>query len=421
MIRVALIGNMNNNFFSIARHLRDLGYDAHLFYRVAMDHFKPEADCWNEDYKEFCHEVNWLDKGICLSDEQQIRGELSGFDFFIGQGDEAAAAHRAGIDMDVYYPYGSDVYKYSQLQQEFLFRHKVFQYLRSKDFAKTRRMLEKGTPSKSMRGVIANARHILVDHTNDDFEAKLRSLKCTGQIEHVPMPFVYPRGYEYSLNREAPAWENIIDNARRQYDLLILYHGRQEWKSKYNEFTPKNTHHLIIGFADFLKQKKGNACLIMLDYGCDVQHSKQLINDLGIDEHVIWLPKMMRKEIMFLISKVDVCSGEFDRSYLTFGTIVEAMLMAKPVIHYRDDSLYINAYPELYSLLNAREPNEITEIISFAISNPAAVKTMGEEASAWIRQFFIKQPLQRLVTLIEKKVYDRDHVTSHTVLNPQDV
>ncbi|WP_276133185.1 glycosyltransferase [Polluticoccus soli] len=417
MTRVALIGNMNNNFFAITRHLRDLGYDAHLFYRVAMDHFTPEADCWDEDYKEYCHEVNWLDKGICLIDEQRIREELNRFDFFIGQGDEAAAAHRAGVDMDVYYPYGSDVYKYAQLQQEFLPRHKVVHYLKSKDYAKTRRMLERGTPSKSMRGVIVNAKHILVDHTNEDFECQLRSLKCKGKIEHVPMPFIYPKAYQNRLDEKSNGWSDIIENVRRQYELLILYHGRQEWKSKYNEFTPKNTHHLIIGFADFLKQKRSSACLIMLDYGYDVQYSKQLITELGIAKHVIWLPKMMRKEIMNLISHVDVCAGEFGRSYLTFGTIVEAMLMGKPVIHHRDDALYVGAYPELYPLLNAREPDEIARAISLAADNPAHSRIMGKDASAWIKQFFIEKPLQRLVTLIENKIYDSGYATNNTALS----
>lgn len=31
-MKIALIGNMNNNFFSITRYLRDLGCDAHLYY-----------------------------------------------------------------------------------------------------------------------------------------------------------------------------------------------------------------------------------------------------------------------------------------------------------------------------------------------------------------------------------------------------
>ena len=42
--KIALIGNVNNNLFALMRHLRDLGYDAHLFHRPENDHFQPKAD-----------------------------------------------------------------------------------------------------------------------------------------------------------------------------------------------------------------------------------------------------------------------------------------------------------------------------------------------------------------------------------------
>jgi glycosyltransferase involved in cell wall biosynthesis len=139
----------------------------------------------------------------------------------------------------------------------------------------------------------------------------------------------------------------------------------------------------------------------MLEYGYDLEHSKALVSELGIDKHVIWLPKMYRKEIMQLISRVDVCTGEYGRSYLTFGTIIEAMLLKKPVIHYRDDNLYTGIYPELYPLLNAREPEEIEIAIGYALNNPGELKKMGEAASGWVKKYFIEKPLKTLQNLIE--------------------
>ena len=40
--KIALIGNMNNNFFSIARYLRDRSYQADLFLIDELDHFLPD-------------------------------------------------------------------------------------------------------------------------------------------------------------------------------------------------------------------------------------------------------------------------------------------------------------------------------------------------------------------------------------------
>ncbi|RMG40019.1 MAG: hypothetical protein D6732_03485, partial [Methanobacteriota archaeon] len=48
-IKVALIDNMNNNFFALGRYLRDLGLDVDL-YEVpnALPHFRPQCDTFDD-------------------------------------------------------------------------------------------------------------------------------------------------------------------------------------------------------------------------------------------------------------------------------------------------------------------------------------------------------------------------------------
>jgi len=62
-MKIALIGNMNNNNFSIMRYFRDLGTDAHLL-RWRDDeigpnnHFIPENDTRNMDkWKPYIHKL----------------------------------------------------------------------------------------------------------------------------------------------------------------------------------------------------------------------------------------------------------------------------------------------------------------------------------------------------------------------------
>lgn len=403
--RIALIGNMNNNFFAITRYLRDLGYDAHLFYRLGMEHFQPKADTYTLNYADYCHEVSWFNNGFQNLDESQVKREIQGFDFYIGQSDEAAAANSCGFNMDVYYPYGSDISKYAQLPQEYSRLSKASALLkrRSKRTISYAQM-KKGTLAKYQRRVIVEAKHVLAEYTNEDLIQHLNNLDINGRFEKVPMPFIYLPEYDKLNIGFIPDvhWKSEIDSIRREYDFVVLYHGRQEWKTFYNKFTWKNTHHLIIGFADFIKQRPGlKTCLVMLDYGNDVHSSKELISELGIGAYVKWLPKMYRKDIMYLVKNVDVCTGEFYLSYLTFGTIIEAMVMKKPVIHFRDDKLYTDIYPELYPMLNAKEPSEISGALSFAADNPAKLKTMGEQSYHWVKKYFIEQPVEFLQHLIE--------------------
>ena len=103
--RIALVGNMNNNFFAIARYLKDEGHNVHLFYRLGMDHFQPKADTFDLNYTSYCHEINWLKGSTFYTiDEEAVKNDLQGFDIIIGQGDEAAIAAYCGFKTHIYYP-----------------------------------------------------------------------------------------------------------------------------------------------------------------------------------------------------------------------------------------------------------------------------------------------------------------------------
>jgi glycosyltransferase involved in cell wall biosynthesis len=405
--RIALIGNMNNNFFAITRHLRDMGYDAHLFYSVGdrMDHFQPKADTFTLDYTNYCHKIEWLKNGFQNLMPDKVHAALKSFDFYIGQGDDAAAAYSCGYNMDVYYPYGSDVYKYAYLPQRYSLKTRLITHFRDEKFRLTMAQLQKGPLPRYIRGVIVNADNILAEYTNEDFEEKLTGLNFKGKYANVPMPFIYLKEYENMEQDDGVDvhWKSIIKKLRLENDFILLFHGRHEWKTYFNEFTQRNVHHLIIGFAKYIKKNpQVRARLITLEYGNDAMHSKELIDELGIADKVTWFPQMYRKDIMYLIYNVDVCSGEFGRSYLTFGTVIEAMQMKKPVIHYRDDSLYMDRYPTLYPLFNAKQPEEIENAIADAVANPDLVKRKGEEAYEWVKKYFIENPLNYLQNLVDK-------------------
>ncbi len=403
--KIALIGNVNNNLFALMRHLRDLGYDAHLFHRPENDHFQPKADTYSLDILEYCHAVTWLNKGFHWVDREEVKRQLTGFDFYIGQSDEAAVAFKCGFILDVYYPYGSDVYKYAQLPTEYTFLNRVSALLRRNRWTLLKQMQE-GTVAKYLKGAIVNSKYILEESRSGGYNEKMQALPYKGRYQNVALPFIYYKEYEQVMN-EGNAdvhWRKEIDELRRQNDFLLLYHGRQEWKTVHNAFTGKNTHHIIIGFANYIKRHPtAKAKLCMLEYGTDTIYSKQLIKELGIEAHVQWFPKMYRKDIMYLIHNMDVCSGEFKLGDLVFGTIVEAMQMKKPVIHNRATELFTKKYSDLYPMLQAVEPEEIETAIEYAVNNPGIIKEMGVQANAWIKQYLVQEPLQHLVNIIEEK------------------
>lgn len=403
--KVAIVGNMNNFMFPLMRWLRDEDYDAHLFYHPYEEHFKPTADTFSLDPLKYCHEVDWLIQGLnpYNFDVLKIQKEIAGFDYIIGEGLEAAALFYCGIQLDIYFPFGIDVYQWAGMPHEHSFTKKIIYSLMPTRNSKT---LKKGTIHKYVYGAIKNARYVFMDLTNNDFKDKLDSIEINGIYKPYPVPFLYLKEYEnyFSLNIHASVhWRDIIDKLRDENDLLILYHGRQEWKTYVNEFTGKNTNYLIEGFASFIQEKQlaYNAKLIMIEYGTDVNASKELIKKLNIDDYVIWFPKMLRKDILYLITKIDIGSGEFGRSYISFGTIMENMLMGKPVIHFREDNLYLNKYRSLYPLLNAKFPNEIKDQLLKYYLNKNELIRIGSEARDWSKKNLILNPLDEIIKVLK--------------------
>jgi hypothetical protein len=115
MIKVALIDNMNNNFFAFARYLRDLGIEVYLYEipNSTMEHFKPQADTFEdvsniEWIKKFPTEIN--NKNWFFFQKGKIYNEFKDYDLIISCGFSSAYLKRAGLNSDIIIPYGSDLY-----------------------------------------------------------------------------------------------------------------------------------------------------------------------------------------------------------------------------------------------------------------------------------------------------------------------
>ena len=88
-MKIALIGNMNNNHFSMMRYLVDIGFNAHLLlYKNEQTLFMPQADTWNlEKWRHRIHQTK-LDsngKALLYLSKKELNKELSGYNFYIGK------------------------------------------------------------------------------------------------------------------------------------------------------------------------------------------------------------------------------------------------------------------------------------------------------------------------------------------------
>lgn len=391
------MGNMNNNFFCTARYLRDRGYDAHLFLLNEYDHFLPSADSYTDDFKAYTTILHWSEKPFWEVDKEEIRNTLAPYDFLIACDYAPAYIEKGGRKVNIFIPHGTDLYEYpfkkGNIYYSFnplkMYYNVIWWIRRSSQFWAQRKAIEKSD-------------YVHWEATNPEWENRFASLHIN-RVK-ISMPFIYTPQYR------APEWKSIVQQSayynafkkiRDSFGTVIFHQSRQMFKS-YPDFD-KGNDILIKGFAEYIRETSNtDICLVMLEYGIDVNESKKLITELGIENNVRWLPKMYRKDIMVGISMCDIGVGQLKISALTYGSICEFLAMGKPTIHHCNAELYKNHYKELYPTIDARTPEQVKQGLKLLIENKAMAKEMGEKGQAWFDEYVIKQPVERIIYAIEE-------------------
>ncbi len=314
----------------LVRYLRDRGMDAYLFLlNNEHDHFHPSADSYDLSYQAYTQNLSWgspntFAKYLFNNSWDRIRDDLRDMDVIIACDLVPAFLHKAGLSVDIFIPYGSDLYEFPFLQK--------------------RKLLSLLYANFQKKG-IRNAKFLHLAYSTELYEYPLKKLSYNGMRLDLQVPMIYTKMYDPEFihnyyNRSQ--WYQEFKAIRESFDLIIFHQSRHNWKTG-AYFNSKGTNRLLQGFSKYVHStKKIKAVIVTFEYGWDVLHSKSLIKNLGIEKNVFWFPKTMRKEIMVGLSLADIGTAEFEFSYFTSGAICETLSMAKPLMQYRDDALYEN-------------------------------------------------------------------------------
>jgi hypothetical protein len=384
--KIALLGNMNNNFSAICRYLLDCGYDAKLFtfdYEKDYPHFHPSADCYDDSWKAYTHELSWGSaKTYSRISKKYLKEFFEDFDIIIGCGYAPAFIQKAGRRLDIFAPHGSDINELPYLLNYTL-----------KDIG---RYLLVGLSQK--KGII-NSRHVFSGLWPKHKEMQISSLGLMGARHFSAIPFLYEPQYSTAVELGNDPLLNQVQHLKNSCDILIFHHIRHSWK---NTVDPKGNDILFQGVSLFTEKNPDvRVKILTFEYGNDVLLSKELIKHLGLEGVVYWLPISNRKDIMKMMSFSDIVVGELHDSYCTYGAIVEGMILCKPIMHKRDDHLYLDSYENLYEMIHASTPADVEIGLVNYLANPDKYKSIGLMANNWVRKNLIDEPLSRIIQIIE--------------------
>lgn len=384
MLRTALLGNMNNNHFALARFLHERGLTVDLLlYNNEHDHFHPSADTYDLDFMSYTRRLSWgVSTGFLSVDRGTVRGDLEPYDVLIGCGLAPAFCAKAGRRLDIFVPYGDDIWietRYRLVNPQWI--------------------LPVMAAVAAQRAAIRDVGVIHMTRTNDLFEGRLRRLAPGVERWLDAVPMVHAGTYdEGSLEQRITRthWGHVFRQLRMDHEFVVIYHARHHWTGSRSDPNSKGTDRLLRGWAAFVRGRPKRRCaLVTVEYGPDVAASRRLVQELGIEDSVFWLPKMTRKDLMVGLALSDVVCGEFEHSWIASGVLYEALVAARPILAWRDDDLYRADFPSLYPILSAREPSQITARLEQAAREPAAARAIGRAGAAWYQAQVVNRAVDR--------------------------
>jgi len=391
-MKIACLGNMNNNLFSLTRYLRDEGFDAQLLlFDGELPHFHPSADSYDLSFSDYTVQLTWgSDFTFLATERRRIRRDLEPFDFIIACGTGPAFVHRAGRRLDVFAYYGSDLY--------------LTPFFRFRLLGNPRYQLTDFLLSRAQRSGISRASYV---HSSSAIAPDIiRRIGCSGRILPMPVPMIYTPLYDPETimgHAAASRWSGEFDAIRRSSGLVLFHHARHYWRQTADRHSLKGNDRLVRGFATFASaNSEARPCLVMLEYGPDVEETKGLVRHLGIEDRVRWFPPMTRKEIMLGLAAADIGCGEFEGGWFLSGTVCEALAMGKPLLHYYDPAGHPHSFGESYPLMNGRTAAEIARLLGDFMERPDHHRAAGKLGREWLLRHVVRKPVEEYVRILRE-------------------
>ncbi len=390
-MKVALIGNMNNNHFAIVRYLRDLGIDAELLLTDSeQDHFHPSADTFEVSYMDYTKRVSWGSSIKFLSTSvTQIQNDLEPYSILIGCGNAPAYCHKAGRTLDIFIPYGTDIWDSTF--------YRVVNPVR---------LASVWASVYAQRKGLMKCKVWHMSMTNPMYEKQYAKYKGKSERWYEGMPMIYAPIYDKKNLKsmtDRTHWGHEFLKIRENSNLMVVSHMRHHWADETDPNT-KGNDILLHGWKQFCDQNKHiKATLVLTEYGHSIDKSRALVKELELESSVVWLPKMLRKDIIVGLHMADIICGEFVHSWMISGILFEALVVGKPILAWRDDALYSENYTNLYKILNAKTSESIAAHLNHYIKEPDQAKKLGEEGHSWYTEEVVKKALNRYLTYFKEQ------------------
>lgn len=178
-----------------------------------------------------------------------------------------------------------------------------------------------------------------------------------------------------------PGSSRVREELEAQYgrEVVILFApARHDWREKGND-------KMIRAVARLMREEPRLMVLILTTWGQEVERSKELIRQEGIEGKVLWRPLLPKVQMVDYYRAADIVLDQFNIG--TFGlTTAEAMACEKPVIVHFDPNMHNGCFAQIPPVVKAQTEEEIFERLRELVQDSKKRERVGEQSRTWIVQ-----------------------------------
>jgi len=167
-------------------------------------------------------------------------------------------------------------------------------------------------------------------------------------------------------------------------DFLVFHPSRQHWEAQRHPSWEKGNDIFLKGFARFVKTARPRAAAILVDWGKTVAESRALIKELGIADHVLWIPPQNAAGMAAYIKACDVLADQFFLG--AWGsTMPRALYLGTPAIIYVNESIHRWCFSEMPPIVNADSSDTVHAGLC-RLADEGYRRELGAAGRAWYDQ-----------------------------------
>lgn len=230
--------------------------------------------------------------------------------------------------------------------------------------------------------VYTKAAHVFITNCDNIIAAKKLGLKNYSFIPH-PISDVRPSGKfkrtDFGVGLE---------------EFLIVHPSRQHWDKNYRDPSLEKGNDIFIeGLAKFIRSSHKAIKCIMVDWGAKLAKSKNLIEDLGIAENIIWIAPVSHNDLVDLMAIADCVADQFFLG--TFGAIPpKCFKLGTPVLMYLNPEHHSWCFNELPPLLNASTSEKVCqELTKLSLYDQNILKEFKEQSRLWFENNYSNETI----------------------------